>query len=76
MATHFSSVIGYESKFVKIKFLVKSILLWQRCTKNFEIDKIRILRDLDCYWKSDTRNFKWGVYDYDFCFLINIQWHF
>ena len=30
--------------------------------KNFEIDKIRILRDLALiYWKSDTRTLKSGV---------------
>ena len=29
--------------------------------KNFEIDKIRILRDLDLLLKPDTRNFKCGV---------------
>ena len=44
IATNFSPVIDYELKFVKMQFLVKSVWLWQQKTKNFEIDKIRILR--------------------------------
>ena len=38
-------------KFVKMQFLVKSISLWQQYAKNFDIDKIRILRDLDLLLK-------------------------
>ena len=38
-------------KFVKMQFLVKSISLWQQWTKNFQIDKIRILPDLDLLLK-------------------------
>ena len=38
-------------KFVKMQFLVKSLLLWQQCAKIFDIDKIRILRDLDLLLK-------------------------
>ena len=37
--------------FVKMQFLVKSISLWQQWTKNFQIDKIRILPDLDLLLK-------------------------
>ena len=38
---------NYELKFVKMQFLGKSISLWQQWTKNFEVDKIRILRSLN-----------------------------
>ena len=38
-------------KFVKMQFLVTSISLWQQYAKNFDIDKIRIFRDLDLLLK-------------------------
>ena len=40
-------MIVYKLKFVKMQVLVKSILVWQQQTKNFEIDKRLILRYLD-----------------------------
>ena len=40
-------MIDYRLKFGKMEVLVRSILLWQQLTKNFEIDKRLILRDLD-----------------------------
>ena len=46
-----SPVIGFELKFVKMQFLLKSISLWQQKTTNFEIDKIRILCGLDLLLK-------------------------
>ena len=51
IARKFSPVINYELKFVKMQFLVKSISLWQQLTKNFQIDQIRISRDLDLLLK-------------------------
>ena len=40
-------MIDYRLNFVQMQDLVKSILLWQQYTKNFEIDKRLIFRDLD-----------------------------
>ena len=58
MATKFSPVINYDLKYVKMQFLVKSISLWQQQTKNFEIDKIRISRDLDLLLKISHQELK------------------
>ena len=44
-------MIDYELKFAKMQFLLKSISLWQNKQKNFEIDKMRILGDLDLLLK-------------------------
>ena len=51
-------VIDYELKFVKMQFWVKSILLGQQETKNFEIDKIRLFRDLDLLLKIRHQELK------------------
>ena len=45
-------MIDYELKFVELLFLVKiDITMTTIDKKNFEIDKIRILRDLDLLLK-------------------------
>ena len=53
-----SPVIGFELKFVKMQFLLKSISLWQQKTTNFEIDKIRILCGLDLLLKIRFQELK------------------
>ena len=52
IATKCPPVIDYELKFVELLFLVKiDITMTTIDKKNFEIDKIRILRDLDLLLK-------------------------
>ena len=41
-----------------MQFLVKSISLWQQKTKNFEVDKIQISRDLDLPLKTQHQELK------------------
>ena len=49
IATKCPPVIDYELKFVELLFLVITMTTIDK--KNFEIDKIRILRDLDLLLK-------------------------
>ena len=51
-------MIDYRLNFVQMQDLVKSILLWQQYTKNFEIDKRLIFRDLDQLLKIQHKELK------------------
>ena len=51
-------MIDYRLNFVQMQDLVKSILLRQQYTKNFEIDKRLIFRDLDQLLKIQHKELK------------------
>ena len=58
LATKFLLVIDYELLFVKMQLFVKSISPWQQQTKTFQVDKSRILCDLDLPLKMRHQELK------------------